>query len=359
MIEIIQDKKKWDALIDSFEESDFYHTYDYHQLSRNVHDYSVLIKYSGQRITIALPLLIRSIEDSKLKDATSVYGYAGPLSTSVPSSADQAQFRRELLEYFKSKSMVSVFSRLNPFIPRQELILQGLGEIVSPGNVVNIDLRLDLERQKHQYHRRLRTYINKCRREYSIKNGVTREEVEQFISLYRKNMHRVNAKTKYYFDNNYFFGLMVSRSFDTELLLALSNDNKQVVAGAMFIKRNRIVQYHLSGVDEDYLKLNPVKLLIDEMRLRAAAQNYWYFNLGGAAGNKVDSLFDFKRSFSHDIHAFNLWRFVVDQKKYNQLVEQKGKLYCSLKNVPCLDFFPCYRCDAPSPTEFQISGNAK
>jgi len=66
----------------------------------------------------------------------------------------------------------------------------------------------------------------------------------------------------------------------------------------MMVKTNNIIQYHISGTKNDHLNLSPIRLLIDEMRLRGTAENYRYFNLGGGLGNNEDELFRFKSSFS-------------------------------------------------------------
>ena len=81
MIELIEDKKEWKEQIAIIKHSDFYYTYDYHQLSRNDDERPILIKYTEGETSLIMPLLLRDIEDSNYKDVTSVYGYAGPLIT--------------------------------------------------------------------------------------------------------------------------------------------------------------------------------------------------------------------------------------------------------------------------------------
>ena len=345
MIEIIRNKEEWDALIDRFGECDFYHTYDYHMISKSQDEMPVLVKYEEGDKLMALPLLLRKIHGTEFKDATSVYGYPGPLTLNIDSDFDNTCFREEFQALLLQHNYVSIFSRLNPFIRGQEIILSQMDETASLGKVVYIDLTLNLEAQFQQYHKRLRTYINKCRRTYHIKKALTRKEVEHFIALYYENMYRVNAKEKYFFEEAYFFELLHSTSFETDILLAMDNATNKVVAGAMFIKKNKIVQYHLSGVKADYLDLNPVKLLLDEMRIKATHEGYSYLNLGGGVGNKEDSLFQFKSGYSKEFKYFNVWRHVVDKKAYSRLVREKTNHKCAKFNGSCYDFFPCYRCE--------------
>lgn len=347
MIEIIEDRSDWNKLIETCSFSDFYHTYDYHQLDKKEGEKAILINYKDDKLAVLLPLILRKIEGTTYFDATSVNGYPGPLVEFSGQDADLKDFREELNYYFNELKLVSVFSRLNPFIPKQEHILQGMGEIITPGNIININLTLDLESQLREYHKRLKTYINKSRRIYSIRKAKNESDLDIFMELYHDNMRRVDAKPKYFFDAAYFLKMFRSASFDSELLFAISNKTTEIVGGALFIKKNKIVQYHLSGVRDDYLKLNPVKMLIDEMRIRASREGYTYFNLGGGVANKEDSLFQFKQGFSHDARPFNVWRYIVNREVYDELVGCKAAVHCVLSPKPCENFFPCYRCESP------------
>jgi hypothetical protein len=201
-----------------------------------------------------------------------------------------------------------------------------------------------LDTQERAYQSRLRTYVNKARRLCRIKKATTKEEISLFIEMYYENMRRVNAKAHYFFERQYFFDLLKSNSFKAEILLAVYNETDEVIGGALFIKEGNIVQYHLSGSREEYLYLNPIKLLIDEMRIIATSEHYTYFNLGGGVGSREDSLFQFKSCFSKNYKDFKVWKYIVNKEVYNELVEKKQKRDQTKLNEACLNFFPSYRC---------------
>ncbi|MFY0714748.1 peptidoglycan bridge formation glycyltransferase FemA/FemB family protein [Seonamhaeicola sp. NFXS20] len=338
VLEIITEKDKWQKILSEIGRYDFYHTYEYHELSKNSNESPILILYrTGNDNLIALPLLIRDITNSNYKDATSVYGYAGPISKNINLNFDNSDYAKNLLNYFKDNNIISVFSRLNPFMPCQPIVLKGLGEVVSQGKVVNIDLNLDNDVQRSNYRSRLKTHVNKARRLCSVKKAVSKEDLETYINIYHENMDRVKAKSTYYFEKCYFENMMKSQSFDTDVLLAIENETGTVVAGSMFVTTNNIVQYHLSGTKNGFLHLTPTKLLIDEMRLIANKKGCQFYNLGGGlGGSENDSLFNFKSSFSKDYKNFNLWKLIVNETAYNELVEKKG----INKDA---SFFPLYR----------------
>lgn len=345
MIKIITDRKEWNSLLDKIDHYDYYHTYDYHQITKENGDKPVMIHYSEGNINIALPLLIRKIWDTPYNDATSVYGYAGPLTQNIEPAFDNSEFKQQLHSYLRDNNIISIFSRLHPFLPTQRFVLKNIGDITPMGKIVNIDLTKDLDKQRQAYQKRLKTYVNKARNEYSVAKAKTKSEILKFIELYYDNMRRVDASPGYFFKHDYFFDLMASEDFKAEVLMARVKGSQEIIGGAMFIKKNNIVQYHLSGANEEYLHLNPIKLLIDEARISATEENFTFLNLGGGIGSKEDSLFHFKAGFSKDHRVFSIWKFIVNNEIYDNLVQER------LKDIPqnlhndLGSYFPRYRCN--------------
>ncbi len=335
MIEIIKSKKEWDSFLDKVDYYDFYHTYDYHELSIKKDEAFFMITYTENDTRIGLPFIIRKILDSNFKDLTSVYGYAGPISKNVDANFNNQKFSNALNSCLKNENIVSVFSRLNPFINLQHDVLKGIGKIKHVGNIVNIDLMKSLDIQRQNYQRRIKTQINKARRLCNVRKANTKEDILEFIDIYYENMDRVQARSSYYFKPDYFFKFLESKSLQTDILLASLVDTNEIIAGAMFIKTNDIVQYHISGAKEEHLDIAPVKLLIDEMRISATQENYKYFNLGGGYGGQDDSLMRFKLSFSKQLVDFHVWQHVVNQELFDSLTNSKAT------TQP--DYFPGYR----------------
>jgi hypothetical protein len=177
MIEIIKDKKKWDSILKSLDSFDLYHTYDYHHITKNNLDVPILVKYTEDNKIIAIPFLLRIIDGSQYYDLTSVYGYPGPISLKIDKNFNNSNFIAEFKAYLSADNIISVFSRLNPFISNQHRCINKLGELSNLGKVVNIDLTLDLDAQLQAYHKRLRTHVNKARRLCNVKLAETKEEI--------------------------------------------------------------------------------------------------------------------------------------------------------------------------------------
>ncbi|MDT0607851.1 peptidoglycan bridge formation glycyltransferase FemA/FemB family protein [Croceitalea rosinachiae] len=337
MIQVIEEKKYWDDFISYFEESDLYHTFDYHMIAKGDHR-PILLKYTEGKACIGLPLLIRKIPDTSYYDATSVYGYVGPLCKNILIDFDEKHFENELIEYFTLNNIISVFSRLNPFLPLQQKVLNKIGFIEKKGRVVSINLKKNIDLQRQEFSKRLKGQLNKIRKHCHVKNVTNDVELQEFIDIYHENMDRVNAEAMYYFNKKYFKSILKSNSYNTETLLVVHNESKEVIGGSMFFFKNSIIHYHLSGSKREFLHLMPSKLLIDEMRIRATHMGLNYFNLGGGLGGNDDSLLQFKTSFSKNIKDFYVWKLIVKPLTYNDMVRK-----CNINNKAVIDFFPAYR----------------
>lgn len=349
MIKVITSKNDWNSSLRLIENYDFYHTYDYHNLSKTSAQKPVLLKYQVDEVIVLFPLLIQEIEDANFVDATSVYGYAGPLCEVIIGKGGGSQgvtqgvtpdlirdFQTELDKSLKELGLVSVFSRLNPYIESQLALLDGLGQVKAAGNIVYIDLSKPVDTQRSGYRKSTRSLVNKARKTFSVRVSENEDELTEFVSIYHETMQKLSADEMYYFDESYFIDLYQSSDFKTEILSAISNEKNEIAAASMFIQTKNIVQYHLSGTRSEYSRLSPSRLLLDEMRLRATAGKFTYFNLGGGYNSRRDALYDFKSAFSKDNKEFCVWRYVVDQQACDQILADRGL-------TTETDYFPPYR----------------
>ena len=319
----LQNEQDWNDIIFKSVMYDFYHCNSYNSLDASGEPFLFVV--SDDTDFIALPLIKRSIEETEFYDCTSVYGYAGPV-TSKPAEQLSLElinfFQHQLHQYFLDNKIVSAFSRLHPIITQTSL-LEGLGEIVSLNKTIAIDLTLQPEMQRMQYRKSNKSEINQLRRSgFTIKKADSNEEIEIFAAIYETTMRRVNAPDHYFFDLNYFKNFLCAGDFNSMLLLAYCDN--QIAAGAIFTISNNIMQYHLAGTAEEYLKKAPMKLVIDEARLLANSRKLTYFHLGGGVGGSDDdSLFRFKSGFSNLNYVFKVWKWIIDKETYDALTKIK------------------------------------
>src|SRR5690554_2830341 len=332
--EIIENNsEKWSEIIKQAIIYDFHHTAYFHKIDTNF--VSKLLLFSDRDNFIALPIVIRPIEGTDYFDITSVYGYAGPVYSFIENYETTeliAFFRKSFLDFCKEQNIISVFSRLHPLI-EQSNIIENLGEIVNLNKTVAIDLTKSAEEQRKEYRKSLKSELNQLRRkEIVVREATTKEEIDAFIAIYYETMDRVEATANYYFSKEYFYEFLNNQDFDAKLLIAVKDTN--VIAGAIFTFTDKIMQYHLAGTTEEYIRETPMKLILDEARLYGNGTSAENLHLGGGVGgHDDDSLFRFKSGFSKDFKQFSVWKYVVNQAVYDELSKDKE----------VSDFFPLYR----------------
>ncbi len=346
---------EWAAVLSQSFPYDFYHLPGYHVLAEQQGEGTAhLFVWSEDGWTIALPLLLRSLEGvpgingegTGWRDATSVYGYAGPIaSQAVVPEAIREHFRVAVREALRELRVVSVFSRLHPLLPEQGDWLAGLGECMALAKTVSLDLTLPSEAQRGRYRRNHKEGIGKLRRQgIACVYDPECERLPDFIDLYHETMRRVGAAPAYFFPAAYFAALRccLGRSFH---LFGCVIEGRYA-CGGLFVECNGILQFHLGGTRDDFLRMGPMKLLFDEVREWATARGLRVLHLGGGATSRPDdSLLHFKTGFSDRQHDFRVWRYTLAPEVYDRFC--RGRARWNDQNRLCAtapDFFPAYRC---------------
>ena len=334
---------EWMQTLDRCAPYDFYHLPEYHVVAEeNGEGTGCLFVFEEGAYTIALPLLLRDIE-ANCKDATSVYGYAGPVGshTAIP-DAVIGNFQSALTRQLRDLDVVTVFSRLHPLLAQRKL-LAGLGQF-QLSSTVSIDLTLDPAVQHAKFRRDHKAGIKKLRSlGLTVVDDVEGHYLDDFIRIYLETMQRVDARDWYFFSPTYFHRLWETLGPRVHLFVCLQNG--RALCAGLFIVCHGIIQYHLSGTLNEALKLAPMKLLVDEVRLWGTSQGQRALHLGGGTtADPADSLLHYKMGFSDTAHEFATWRWILSQEVHDRLCEAKaeGNQRQGLR-IADANFFPEYR----------------
>lgn len=330
---IATDDSRWSAFIQRTTH-DFYHLPGYASLSarHDLADAFALLVTDGERSMI-LPLLLRSIPGSRV-DATSPYGYPGPLV----SGTDEPEFMNEALEMgmdvLRSSGIVSLFVRLHPIL--NPVLPETSGQVVRHGSTVSVDLTSPsdrLWREMRDNHRRdISRAVEAGRRAYFDDAWA---HFATFKRLYRSTMDRLDAQTQYRFSDAYFDQLR--SALGESLRLCVVEAAGSIIGAGLFVETCGIVQYHLSGTDSAFKHEQPTKLMFHFVRGWAQDRGDTRLHLGGGVGGADDSLYRFKAGFSPDRHGFHTLRAVLDHAEYRRLDALAGE-------TPIAQgFFPSYR----------------
>jgi len=339
---------------------DVYHTAGFHLYSEGSGEGRAFMAVIGDRRRgLAWPYLLRAIADvpglaeSEATDATSVYGYPGPLAWGCePGDQFLLDAWRELLGLWRDQLIVTVFTRLHPLLGNASLVT-GLrvgdgtaadAAAVQPlGETVSIDCTIDDEAAQGLYDRRVRQAVDRGRRDGLVTiEDESWADLGKFVDLYRETMQINNAAAYYFFSHSDLARLREALPAHVHLL-ATYRDGTMVAAGILTEFRG-IVQTYLSASDRR-VHPSPKPLFYDDARRWARARGNHVLHLGGGRGSRADSLLEFKARFSPIRHTFSIGRWVIDDRAYRELVE--ARLARQGPSDP-LDhaYFPAYR-DAP------------
>ncbi len=333
----IDQKDKWNYYLNNSSDYDFYHTWDYHNMSTDGEPY--LFVFSIDENFIALPFLKRPIPDSQYYDCTSVYGYAGPVTNfsegSIPEKVVN-NFKDHLNEYLMGQNVISFFSRFHPIINKNE-IWNILGNLESHGRTVSIGLMQNIDEQRKEYQRTVRAKVKQLKNKgFYIREATTEKDLDEFVAIYIENMQKVNASALYYFDKQYFKDMLNSSDYKTRLIICYCGD--EITSGTIVTFSNKIIQFHLAATKNSYLKDGPMKLLIDEVTLMGRDFEMEVLHLGGGVGGSEDNLFKFKAGFSDSFNDFKTWRLITNVSAYDELVKERIS-----GNSLGSNYFPLYR----------------
>jgi hypothetical protein len=343
------DDQRWISMIRKTPH-DFYHLPEYVRVSAKQdggHPAAFFAEEGGNEALI--PLVIRPIEPgpddqpTDLYDVTSPYGYGGPILHVTHGSP--VEFWSRVLERFvaelKVRGFISAFLRLHPLQELPLAPLQSCGRLVKHGDTVSFDLSKPDEQIFVEMKRDNRRIIRKSWREGQIARvDESWSTFEDFLDIYYATMRKSNAQNYYFFPRNYFVELR--DMLGSRVNLAVVEINRRVAASCLFVEECGFVQAHLMGTREAYVAEQPSRVLFDFVRRWAQERGNRYFHIGGGRGGRNDTLYRFKSGLSKTTHPFYSWRYIVDQREYERLVERRHPT--SDDDANDVDgYFPAYR----------------
>jgi hypothetical protein len=315
---------------------DFYHLPQYVEVSaRQDGGVARAILVEGERMRMLLPIVLRTLADG-LHDATSPYGYPGPLFVGerTPDLEETAwQTARDLLA---SQGIVSLFVRLHPLL--DDVPHQTAGTLVCHGETVAVDLTLAPEELWSQTRRNHRQQIRQAREAGLVVRIDAWEDLDAFTAAYRETMIARGAEHYYLFGDEYFRGLR--DALGDSLHIAAAHLDGELAAAALFVETGGIVEMHLTGHLATFARVQPLKLVFHEVRTFASARGNQVLHLGGGRGGAEDSLLHFKAGFSPRRLPFRTLRVVARADDYSRLVAARDP---GLDPLDLTGSFPTYR----------------
>lgn len=292
--------------------------------------------YSEGAFSLLVPLVVREVPGGGgFHDATSPYGYPGPVSNAA--IEEQAFWQRAcaaLVATLRTHSLVSCFIRMNPLFETPLNVLGSFGWVEQHSQTVAIDLMKSDDEVWAGYRLNHRRQIRRARDRGLAFVMDDWSLLPVFEKLYHETMRRVGAHPSYFFDSRYFMRLL--DALGEHVHLASVALDGVILGGGLFFERDGVVQFHLGATRDDALALQPSKLMFDEVQRWCRHRGVRALHLGGGVERNGNPLFHFKAGFSRWWLDFYTWRLVLDEAHYKDLCADRGVTLHG-------DFFPAYR----------------
>jgi hypothetical protein len=263
--------------------------------------------------SLHLPVVVRPIERSDLRDAVSPYGFPGAAEGLEP-PPDPGGVD------WSGTGLVSVFIR------------DRIGERPSLGGGT-LRSHVHVAEGRDGIRKRLREQIRRNeRRGWSIRTErggeIAPESRTAFERAYAETMTRTGAAERYFFDDAYFERILAG---DRAWLLLASPDEGPGQAGAIAVASDGYLHYFLGGTADEVLGDSPMKNLFAAM-IDLGNELGLPVDLGGGV-EPGDSLDEFKRGFATGQAPWHTHELICDAAAYEQLSAGKA----------AEGYFPAYR----------------
>jgi hypothetical protein len=278
---------------------------------------AVLVEGVGQKVF--LPLVLRPLPWGVAgRDATSPYGYPGPL---VAGDADlEGSFVRDagtaIADTLREMGCASAFIRCHPLLRRPEKLFSHVGIRREVGPTVWIDLETPASQRWSEMNPKRRGVIRRTYRDGAeAMVDPEWEHLGEFLDIYTETMDRVGASQWYYFAESYFTYLRAA--LGDRLHLIVARRGGEVVGAGLFTTVGGIAQYHLSG-SKIIRGKSASAVVIHYASTWAEERGLRLLHLGGGVGGASDDLFRFKAGFSNLRGSFAVWNLVPDRAAFDR-----------------------------------------
>ena len=311
--------REWDELIGSLGGLGTYTRSAYHRASALLEPRGteqVLLHVRQRRGEIALPLLLRPLPGGGGWDATSAYGYGGPIGAGAP---DAAAFGEAVDTWARGNDVVTTFLRLDPLRDNARLVPPTADLVPLAGTVAwNVSAGRDLMAGMHAHHRRAARTADRAG--LALRVVPQPRSLRRFRELYAATMQRRHADPFFSFPAGYWDSLLADAPVIEPVLVEGALGGRVVASLLCFADGSRL-HYHLGASDAAARSIGASHRCFLEAARWAQAQGMSVFHLGGGLGGGRSSLFDFKLRFDQGTQPlpFSVAKLIHDPVRYREL----------------------------------------
>ncbi len=258
-------------------------------------------------------LHVTKVPGTRWHDASSPYGYGGPVATSDDAEFTQTAWRA-YGQYMREAGIVVEYVRFHPLLGNDKWYG---GTVLDNRQVVSVNLNVGDPAQG--YASRLRQTVKKAQ-----KLGLRYEErplacaSREFGEFHRAAMEEMVADPFYVFDDAYFEAL--GRVPGAVVGITTSSTSDDWLAAALFLDGHGVREYHLAATNAPGRSAGASSFLLHEAALAAQARGITCLYLaGGTDANADNPLYFFKSGFSPQRLTYRTGWAVFDEAAFDEL----------------------------------------
>jgi lipopolysaccharide/colanic/teichoic acid biosynthesis glycosyltransferase len=288
--------------------------------------------------SVGLGTIVREIPGEEgLADATSPYGYGGPVVAGERPPLEGFYAERD--RWCAENGVVATFLRFHPFLENRSegppgTAFERLADLAS----WRLDGGDDLFAGMHRSHR------NKCRKAEAAGIGfaATRgpQPLGDFVALHHETMRRLDAEDFYFFPLLYWE--LLAETLGERFVRFDARLDEELAASAVCLVGGAWMHYHMAVVSDAGRSVGAANALVYEIAKWGREQGFSELLLGAGHGGVDSPLAEFKRRFTAG-HSREYWigKVVHDPDAYRRLGGDPDDLS---------GFFPAYRAQAALET---------
>lgn len=317
----IEIKSTWDEKLKFFsqKQKDIYFCESYLKLVADEESTPVCAICEEENKLLLLPFLLKKYKE--YFDFETPYGYGGPITNTNDNDWIQKALKA-LFEYFTSQNYIAGFVRFHPLIENADFC-RSICRVIDDRKTVIIDTSVSPEEiWQNQINSKNRNMIRKAEKsglEFIRDNDFV--YLDSFKKLYNGTMSRLEAADFYFFNDAYYKKFI--EVFKGQGFLGCIRKNDEIISAALFMYEKDYGHYHLAGSNRIYSSLGANNLLLWKVACEMNKEGVKEFHLGGGTdGNEDNSLFKFKRSFSHHMKQFSIGKMIFNEKLYQEICKE-------------------------------------
>jgi hypothetical protein len=276
---------------------------------------SVYLSFEAQGECWMHALHLTEVPDTNLKDASSPYGYGGPLSSTNDPSFLSAAWNA-YVAWMQDQRVAVEYVRFHPVLGNER---HYGGHVADNRQVVCVDLdRTDIAAT---YAVRLRQTLKKA-----VGAGVVYEEndfgpyAREFGSYHRAAMRDLQADPFYLFDDTYFEQLGKTGLARLGVCRHARIVDGPWLAACLFLDGQGVREYHLAAAIDEGRKLGASSFALHEAAVVARRKGMHKLYLGGGTDASADNpLLFFKSAYSKQRLTYRTGWTVFDPGAYDEL----------------------------------------